>query len=215
VAAGRGSRFGGYKQFALLLGRPVLYYSLAAFERCAGVVQVVVVVPRARRDAVLRLCRKHGLDKVAAVVPGGAERTDSVRLGLAMLPESGLVAVHDAVRPLLTTRMLDAGFRVCARLKAVTFGLPATDTLKLVRGTRVVRTLDRNRVVCVQTPQFFDLALLRRAHARAGTAASDDCALVESMGQPVHWIPTPAPNPKLTTRTDLAVCAALLGRPIR
>ncbi len=210
AAAGKGSRFRGCKQLAPLLGRPVLYYSLAAFQRCTGVSRVVVVAPRTRLDAVRRLCQRYRLTKVAAIIPGGRERTDSVRFGLAALPESGLVAVHDAARPLLTTRMLELGFQACARYRAVTFGTAATDTLKLVQGKRIRETVNRANVILAQTPQFFDLALLREAHARNRKAATDDCALVERLGRKVFWIQSPTPNPKITTRADLILCAGLL-----
>ncbi len=210
VAAGSGSRFRGYKPLALLLNRPVLYYSLAAFEHCARVGRVVVVARHNRLDAVRRLCRRYRFDKVTAVIRGGSQRTDSVRLGLAALPESGLVAVHDAARPLITPALLESGFSACVRYRAVTFGSVATDTLKLVRGSRITQTMERGRVIHTQTPQFFDLALLREAHARAHGSATDDCVLVERLGRAVYWIPSPDPNPKITTRADLWLCAALL-----
>jgi len=210
AGAGRGRRFRGSKQLAPLLGRPVLYYSLAAFQRCPGVSQVVVVAPQTRLDDVLGLCRRHRLTKVVAIVPGGRERTDSVRLGLAALPDSGLVAVHDAARPLVTPEMLESGFRACVRYRAVTFGMEATDTLKRVEADRIRQTVSRAGIILVQTPQFFDIALLRAAHDRTRSAATDDCALVERLGLEVFWIPTPGPNPKMTTRADLALCAALL-----
>jgi 2-C-methyl-D-erythritol 4-phosphate cytidylyltransferase len=188
----------------------VLYYSLAAFERCREVETVVVVVPRGKLGTVSELCCRYRLAKVSVVVEGGKERTDSVRHGLSVLPSTGLVVVHDAARPLLTPTMLSLGFHACERHHAITFGAPATDTLKLVRGSRISQTIDRTSVIHVQTPQFFDLALLRRAHREARGHATDDCTLVEKLGRPVYWLENPDLNPKIATRADLAVCASLL-----
>jgi 2-C-methyl-D-erythritol 4-phosphate cytidylyltransferase len=213
VAAGKGHRFGGYKQLAPLAGRPVLMYSVRAFEQYPRVLGFVVVAPPPRLSLVRRVLRSHGVRKLLGVVPGGATRAESVRAGLALLPENGYVAIHDAVRPVITTRMLDRGFAACRRYEAVTFGHPVTDTLKSVRGDAVTGTVKREPLIAVQTPQFFRLAVLRRAYAKAGdsrTEASDDCALVERLGIKPHWLPGPRTNLKITTREDMTLCEALL-----
>lgn len=211
VAAGRGTRFGGPKQFASLGGRPLVEWSLLEFEHCPRISGYVLVtrpgdVPRARRLAKrLRLCR------LMAVVPGGKERADSVRLGLAALPPEGYVAVHDAARPFVTSEMLERGFRLCRLSGAATFASPVYDTLKKVRDGRIVSTIPRESVFAVQTPQFFSLATLRAAHARArGRKLTDDCAAVELSGVRPAVIFSQKPNPKVTTRADLAFIKALL-----
>jgi 2-C-methyl-D-erythritol 4-phosphate cytidylyltransferase len=133
--------------------------------------------------------------------------------GLLVLPVKGIVAIHDAARPLLNPAMLAAGIRACRRFRAVTFGHAVTDTLKRAKGSRINATVDRAGLVAVQTPQFFDLPLLRRAHdsARAaGIRATDDCAVVEHLGVKPAWLPGPRTNIKVTLPEDLRVCAALL-----
>ncbi len=213
VAAGRGSRFGGYKQFAPLLGRPVFIHSAQTFSSSMLIVGFVVVAPPRRIREVRRMLRAYSIRKVLGVVAGGEERTESVRRGLAGLPEHGWVAVHDAARPLINTTMLTRGFQACRSTGAATLGYPVSDTLKLVRGNRVVRTIDRRQLIAVQTPQFFDLGLLRRAHAaarRAHSSATDDCALVERLGVKPAWIPGPLTNLKVTTREDLSVIQSLM-----
>jgi 2-C-methyl-D-erythritol 4-phosphate cytidylyltransferase len=212
VAAGKGNRFGGYKQLAPLAGRPVLMYSVRAFERCPRVLGYVVVAPARRLDLVSRVLRSYGVRKLLDVVPGGETRTDSVRAGLAMLPDNGYVAIHDAARPVITTRMLDQGFAFCRRYEAVTFGHPVSDTLKRVQGDVITETVEREALVLVQTPQFFHLDVLRRAYARAGSSAraSDDCALIEALGIKPRWLPGPRSNLKITTAEDLPLCRALL-----
>jgi 2-C-methyl-D-erythritol 4-phosphate cytidylyltransferase len=213
LAAGQGQRFGGYKQLVTLAGKPVLIHSIRAFERCPMISGFVVVAPARRMAVVRRMLRIHGTRKLIATVPGGETRADSVRAGLAVLPKHGFVAVHDAVRPLINPGMLTKGLRYCRKHGAVTYGYPITDTVKRVNGKEVLSTIDRSELLAVQTPQFFSLGLLRRAHTEAGRArakSTDDCELVEHLGVHPVWIPGPSTNLKLTTPDDLNVIRALL-----
>ena len=213
VAAGQGQRFGGYKQFAQLAGKPVLIHSVRAFERCPMIAGFVVVAPAQRLSVVRRMLRSHGVRKLLGVVPGGETRSGSVQAGLAVLPAQGFVAVHDAVRPLINAGMLTRGLRACKNRGAATYGYPVTDTLKRVNGKEVISTINRSGLLAVQTPQFFSLELLRRAHAaarRARLQVTDDCELVERLGVHPVWIPGPRTNLKLTTPDDLSVIQALL-----
>lgn len=213
AAAGRGRRFGGLKQLIRVQGRPLLYYSVIAFERCPRVTGYVIVTVPEELSRVGRLAASWGPRRLMAVVPGGTTRADSVANGLRRLPDRGLVAVHDGVRPLLTPSLLATGFAAAARFRAVVCAAPVADTLKLGQHGRVAKTLDRSQLFAAQTPQFFDLGLLRRAYAAAGRhrrEATDDSALVERLGiRPRLWLRN-RPNIKVTTRADLAVCRALL-----
>ena len=173
----------------------------------------VVVGPPRRMALLRRILRDHHVRKLIDVVPGGETRAESVRAGLAKLPAQGFVAVHDAVRPLIHPGMLSKGLRACRRVGAATYGHPVTDTLKQIAGTEVISTVDRSRLLAVQTPQFFSLELLRRAHAAARRArihVTDDCELVERLGIRPNWIPGPRTNIKLTTPEDMALIQAIL-----
>jgi 2-C-methyl-D-erythritol 4-phosphate cytidylyltransferase len=204
VAGGTGSRFGGPKQFADLGGRPLVSWSLAtARQACAG---VVLVVP-AEGAPPGGSARSWDADRI---VPGGATRSQSVRAGLTAVPATAeIVAVHDAARPLarlgLWQAVLDA---VAAGADGAIPAAPVTDTVKEVGpGGRLV-TLDRSRLVAVQTPQAFRAEVLRRAHL-AGLDASDDAALVEAAGGRLVLVDGPADNLKVTSPLDLVVVAAL------
>jgi 2-C-methyl-D-erythritol 4-phosphate cytidylyltransferase len=212
VAAGRGTRFGAMKQFAIVKGRPLLWYSLRAFERCPDITACVVVTTRERIPHVRRLAARHRFRKLTDVVAGGRHRCDSVRAGLAALPARGTVAVHDGARPLIDPDLLSAGLRLAAR-RAVTCGYPVADTVKRVARGTIVATIDRSGLYAVQTPQFFPLSLLRRAHKHAGssgTRATDDCALVELLGIRPRIMLGPQTNVKVTTREDLDLVRKLL-----
>lgn len=204
AAGGSGSRFGLPKQFALLGGRPVVEWSVAA---CRSVAEgVVVVVPA---DEVSRPC---GAD---VVVAGGPTRSSSVRSGLAAVPpEADFVLVHDAARPLAEPALFAAVLEAVTvgRGAAATCAVPVADTVKEVGGDPPVvrRTLERGSLVAVQTPQAFRAEVLRRAH-RGGAEASDDAALVEALGATVRVVPGDPRNLKLTTPSDLGLAEYLLG----
>ncbi len=205
VAGGSGRRFGRPKQFSLLGGRPVLEW---AVDACRPVsTGVVLVVPA---DETAPNPGTHGAD---VVVTGGTTRAESVRRGLAAVPEdAAVVLVHDAARPLASASVF------AAVVDAVTGGgadgavpgLAVADTVKTVTVVdgvcHVAATLDRRTLVAVQTPQAFRADTLRRAHrdgAASGLEATDDAMLVEAVGGRVRVVPGDPGNFKITTPDDL------------
>jgi 2-C-methyl-D-erythritol 4-phosphate cytidylyltransferase len=201
VAGGSGTRFGTLKQYEQLGGRRVLDWALAAARSVAD--GVVLVVPDERASS-----SEEGAD---AVVTGGATRAASVRAGLAAVPnDADVVVVHDAARPLAPVALFEAVVQaVRDGADGAIPGVPVTDTVKVIERGHVVQTLDRDRLVAVQTPQAFAAALLRRAHD-GSPEASDDAALVEALGGRVVVVPGDAANAKITTRHDLLVARTLV-----
>ena len=209
VAAGRGERFGGSKLLARAGGHPLLYYSLRAFERCPQVKSYVVVIRPEHRTVVEEVLALGRMQKALPPAIGGPTRTASVANGLARLPRSGVVAVHDGARPLVTSAMLTRGFETCVRTP-VTYGVPVVDTLKRVQGNRAIETLPREGLLAIQTPQFFRIGQLRAAITKPVTSATDDCSLVERLGiRPIVLLGSPS-NIKVTTREDLDIVRRLL-----
>jgi 2-C-methyl-D-erythritol 4-phosphate cytidylyltransferase len=205
VAAGEGRRFGGPKAFLDLEGATLLERAAAPFAPFRDRVAVL------RREDLPR-ARLPGWKLVA----GGARRRDSVESGLSALDaRTGTVLVHDAARPLaspaLVARILDAAARHAAVVPAV----PLADTVKRVRGNRVIETLDRSALVAVQTPQAFRTDLLRRALAAIPGDATDEAALVEGLGEPVATVAGDPRNLKVTTPEDLDILRALLRAGMR
>ncbi len=220
VAAGAGERLeaGTPKAFVELAGEPLVVHAARAFARAQSIAEIVVVVPaHCDADRVAGWLRDAGLPD-AVLCPGGETRQESVSRGLESCGAGdGVVAVHDAARPLVTPRLID---RTVAALMppwdAVAPGLAVTDTLKLVDTTRnsVLRTVDRRGVWTVQTPQVFSRVTLARVHARvasAADAATDDLSLVERAGGRVRLIEGERSNVKVTYPDDLAHAAALLA----
>ena len=217
LAAGRGERLGGAlpKAFVPLLGRPILLRSL---EVMAGVPEVARVVPVVATEELERFARLDldgiaWVQKITSPVPGGEQRQDSMRAGLAALDDSiSWVAVHDAARPLVTpgevSRVIAAGRESGAALLAH----PVRDTIKRVWDGVVVETPARSECWAAQTPQVFRRELLEQALAEAeGVVATDDAQLVERLGVPVCVVEGSPENIKITLSADLALAEAILG----
>jgi 2-C-methyl-D-erythritol 4-phosphate cytidylyltransferase len=206
VAAGRGERLGldRPKAFAKLNGRPLLAESLERLEASDWVDSIVVAAPPDWEEPVILLAEELGCGKVVAAVPGGETRADSVRAGLAEVPDdAAAVVVHDAARPLLAEEVIE---RLLTTLTegwdGVVPGLPIADTVKRVDVDRVVETVDRDDLVISQTPQAFVWPVLRAAAAGADEA-TDCSALVEARGGRVKVVPGDPRLVKITDQADL------------
>lgn len=206
VAAGRGTRIGGPlpKQYLPLAGEPLLRHTLRALaghSRLAGVRAVIHPADRALYDDCAR-----GLDLLPPV-PGGAQRQDSVRLGLESLVESApdAVAIHDGARPFVETDLVDRVLNALARTPGAIPALPVADTVKRGRDGKIVETLDRSHLWRAQTPQAFRFRPILEAHrAAAGLELSDDAAVAERAGLAVALVAGSEENFKVTTTEDLA-----------
>ncbi|MGI5251675.1 2-C-methyl-D-erythritol 4-phosphate cytidylyltransferase [Actinacidiphila glaucinigra] len=219
-AAGRGVRLGpgAPKALRTLGGVPILVHAVRAMTRARAVSLVVVVAPPDGVAEVRALLDSHGLPeaKDIRIVAGGESRQDSVRLGLAALPdEVEVVLVHDAARPLVPVDMVDA---VAAAVRdgapAVVPGLPLADTVKEIDPATeaVVGTPDRSLLRAVQTPQGFDRATLLKAHTTVTGAVTDDASMVERLGVQVLVVPGHEEAFKVTRPLDLVLAEAVLAR---
>ncbi|MCZ6636018.1 MAG: 2-C-methyl-D-erythritol 4-phosphate cytidylyltransferase [bacterium] len=219
LAAGSGRRMGTEvpKQFLDLLGKPVLAHTLQAFEEADCIDAVVLVTASGQVD----VCREQfgpdaGFGKVVRVVAGGIERQDSVAEGLAAIgADAGVVAIHDGARPLVRPKEIEAVVEAARKTGAAVLGTQVTDTVKVVNGAQLKKTLDRSRLWAVQTPQAFRVEVIRRAHEAAkadGFLGTDDTALVERLGETVSVVPGRRDNVKVTTPEDLAAAEDLLRR---
>ncbi|MDX6482176.1 MAG: 2-C-methyl-D-erythritol 4-phosphate cytidylyltransferase [Gaiellaceae bacterium] len=215
VAAGRGERLGldRPKAFANLGDEPLLAESLRRLDACAWVDAIVVVAPPGWEEPAILLAEEEGCGKVRACVPGGEERSDSVRAGLGEVPEDAVVVlVHDAARPLLTDDVVE---RVIAPLSegwdGAVPGLPVGDTLKRVGSDGgVEETVSRDGLWAVQTPQAFAADSIRRALGDALSQATDCAGHVEAAGGRVKVVEGDPRLLKVTTAADLDRIAAWL-----
>ena len=217
VAAGKSERMGtGTDKAFLNLGpRPVVAWSLLAFERCADVDKIVLVVRKDQVNASKSLARMFGISKMLAIVAGGAKRQDSVMNGLKALDvDARFVVVHDGARPCVTSETNSEVVKLARRCGAAVVGRHIWDTVKYVeKGTTVTRTEDRTKLWAVQTPQAFQTSIIRRAYAelaKSGASVTDDASAVEAIGEPVKIYESNQPNLKITTVDDLQIAAAVV-----
>ncbi|NIR42926.1 MAG: 2-C-methyl-D-erythritol 4-phosphate cytidylyltransferase [Gemmatimonadetes bacterium] len=216
VAAGRGTRFRGEgpKQFSPLAGKPMVLWSVEAFLDHPSVEGLALVLPLEMLEAPPAWLAELS-DRGVRPVAGGAERTDSVRLGLAAVPaEAAAVAVHDGARPLITANAIGRVLAAVAPDRGAVAGRRAADSLKEVdESGRVVGAPDRRRIWQAETPQAFPRELIVQVHERAaaeGVHASDSAGLCQLYGIEVRMVELDEPNPKITRPSDLAWAEAWL-----
>lgn len=213
VAAGNASRMGGIdKVMAQLGGEPMIARTVRAFQNSSVISEIVLVT---RPDLILpitNLCR--GFDKVKAVVAGGPSRQASVSIGIrALSGKIKLVAVQDGARPLITDSVIDRTVRAAHTYGAAAPAIPVKDTIKIVQGGIVVQTPNRSTLQAVQTPQVFDVNLLRGALQKAeadDVSLTDDCSAIEYLGMSVRIVEGDEHNIKVTTPMDLKIAELLL-----
>ena len=218
-AAGSGNRMNRdvSKQYLTLAGKPLLVRTLEVFEACPLVDALLVVVPLQDMESVrTEILAPWKLKKVAGIIPGGKERQDSVRAGLAALDgDTELVIIHDAVRPFITAGLIESCIRAAAAEGAATVGVPVKDTVKEVGPDgRILRTCDRSLLWLTHTPQAFRRDIIESAHlaaVRDGFRGTDDTSLVERLGIAVRMIRGDYGNIKITTPEDLVIAEALVA----
>jgi 2-C-methyl-D-erythritol 4-phosphate cytidylyltransferase len=211
VSAGKGLRFmeGKKKQFHFLEGKPILAHTLDQFETCPLIQSIRLVAGQEDMDYCLKeIIEKYRFQKVSQIVPGGKRRQESVKNGIDALPkDADIVVIHDGVRPFVTKAMIEDSIHSAVRYGAVILAMPVKDTIKMSNpdGT-VLKTLDRESLWQVQTPQTFKVQVIKEAYFKAAEDAfigTDDASLVERLGVKVHILPGSYTNIKITTPEDL------------
>ena len=215
LAAGKSSRMGASvdKAFLSLVDKPVVAWSLLAFERCAEIDAIVLVVRKEQLLASKAVAKMFGISKLRSVVAGGAKRQESVVAGLEACDlDTRTVVIHDAARPLVTSDVVAEVVKASRRFAAVTVGHPMADTVKLCeKGSTVSSTPPRDKLWAVQTPQAFQIKDLRSAYKALGKReVTDDCMAVELNGGTVKIVTSYRPNFKITTVEDMQTAALLL-----
>ena len=212
VAGGKGLRMGSDlpKQFLPIGNKPVLMRTLEVFRKFDANLQIILVLPLAQQKFWKQLCEKYRFTVEHVVADGGETRFHSVKNGLAQVQGSGLVGVHDGVRPFVSVEVIRNCYDLAKQYKAV---IPVIDVVETLRHLTdaASETVSRNDYKLVQTPQVFDAELLRQAYAQEYTPFfTDDASVVEAMGVSVYLAPGNRENIKITTPFDLKIGSALL-----
>jgi 2-C-methyl-D-erythritol 4-phosphate cytidylyltransferase len=209
------SGVGARKQFLQMGAAPVIVHTLRKFVSAETIDSIVIAVRDEDREGVSELLEQEGFSKPVVLASGGRNRQESVQNALeAAPPDVEIVAVHDAVRPFISPRLIDAAVRQAAVDGAVILGMPAVDTVKQVTQKIVQATLPRERIMMAQTPQVFRADLLRRAFEvakREGFIGTDEASLIEHLGADVHVMRGSWRNIKITRPEDLPLAEFLLG----
>ncbi len=213
VAAGSASRMGGIdKVMAELDGEPMIVRTVRTFQESDVIKEIVIVTRQDLIEPIMELC--HGFDKVKLVVVGGSSRQESVELGLNALSDKvKLAAIQDGARPLITWQVIDRAVRAANSYGAAAPAIAVKDTIKIVNGGVVKETPDRKTLQAVQTPQVFDIDLIKGALKKAKedkAEVTDDCSAVERLGMSVKIVEGDERNIKVTTPMDLMIAKMLL-----
>ncbi len=216
VAGGKGLRMGNDipKQFLPIGGKPILMHTIERFRAYDKDIKVILVLPKAQQDYWKTLCEQHQFTEPHEIADGGETRFESSKNGLALIPEGedGLVGIHDGVRPFVSidtiTRCYDEAQRTCAALPV----MPVNETLRQVAQNGTSKTVQRSEFRSVQTPQVFNIMMLKMAYAQPfNEGFTDDASVMESFGCKISMVEGNAENIKITSPFDLKIAEMLIG----
>ncbi|WP_018476551.1 2-C-methyl-D-erythritol 4-phosphate cytidylyltransferase [Pontibacter roseus] len=212
VAGGTGSRMQRDlpKQFLELAGKPILMHTIERFYRFNPNIRIIVVLPQDQLQVWKELCKQHAFKIFHMVVPGGSTRFGSVKNGLGHVYGEALVAVHDGVRPFVSTGIIDAAFKTAEEQGAAVVAVSLKDSIRELTG-QGSRAVPRANYKLVQTPQCFKASLLRRAYEQQEQDFfTDDASVVEQLGEGIALVEGSYSNIKITTPEDLLLAEVLV-----
>ena len=216
VAAGNSQRMGRDKIMMPLGDRPVIAHTLAAFQKCEHIDEIIVVTKYERLQEIADICNDYKIDKTSKIVRGGRTRAESALLGVSEANDrSTLIAIHDGARPFVSTALIDRAVNSAKVNHAVAPAVYSTDTVRIVNTKGVVvSTPNRDTVALIQTPQVFDADLIKSALTKAvekNMRITDDCSAVEALGVKVTVVAGEQTNIKLTLSTDAYLAEKILA----
>jgi 2-C-methyl-D-erythritol 4-phosphate cytidylyltransferase len=213
VGAGNSQRMGRDKVFISLAGKPLLAWSVDFCQTCKLVDQIAIVLNETKLDLGRRLAADRRWSKVLEICAGGKRRQDSVRQGLNELEDCDWVVIHDSARPFLTTDLIRDGLEAAQATGAAVAAVPIKDTVKLGGSDMMVsKTLNRQELWAVQTPQVFRFDIIAEAHEQIKEDVTDDASMVEHLGRKVKLYMGSYNNIKITTPEDLALAELIAGK---
>jgi len=214
VAAGSGERMNGIdKLFAPLADKPLLAWTVDAFQNCPAIDRIVLVVNQQNMEKASALASERKWSKIADISAGGARRQDSVAAGLGLIEKCDFVVVHDGARPLVTAELIEKGLETARDTGAAAAAVPVTDTVKMAMEDMIVQgTPPRKSLWAVQTPQVFRFDIIKEAYRQAKYEATDDAALAERAGYKVKLYMGAYENIKITTPQDMEIAGILVKK---
>ena len=224
-AAGKGKRFGPdtNKPFHPLISNPLIIWSLKALENVIDIVEIIPVLKVEDMEHGRNVFEEYGLSKIKRIAPGGKKRQDSVYNGLKLIENTNcIVLIHDGVRPLIEKPLIEDMIKQMSEIlqkkeqcDGIVLGVPLKDTIKVAEDGIIKKTLTRDSLLAIQTPQVFPYSTIFSAYERAmkeGFYSTDDAAIVERYGGKIKIVMGSYRNIKITTPEDLAIAEILLSR---
>lgn len=214
VAGGKGTRIQSHvpKQYLEVNGLPILMHTINAFFRYAENITVILVLPQDDFTRWAELCNKFQFNKPVILQPGGDTRFQSVKNGLEKISGGGLVAIHDGVRPLVSEDIIGASFRLAAVHKSAVAAVRLKESIRMTDQDNT-KAVDRSRFRLIQTPQTFDVNLIKQAYtSKEDQSLTDDASVAERAGHMISLFKGSYENIKITTQEDLVIAAALLNK---
>lgn len=219
TAAGSGKRFGGSKsslpkQFQKLLGKPVILYSLLAFQKAPAVKKIIISADKKYFDLLHDLAVKNKISKLTSLVEGGKTRFESVKnaFGRINSKPNDIVLIHDAARPNISAKFVNEIVSGALKYGELIPACPVGETIKLAKGNVVSKTIDRSSLWLVQTPQAFRFGILEKSYKKTGSRSNftDESSMVESCGFKVRVVEGSRENIKITTKEDITILKKLM-----
>jgi len=214
VAGGSGNRMQTEtpKQFLLLNNLPVLMHTIKAFAQSDSQPKILVVLHTDQHNYWRRLCNEFNFNIPHEIIAGGSERFNSVQNAIKTINEDCFVAIHDAVRPLISKQLIDYSYKQATELGNVVVAVQSSDSVRLLKNGET-SAIKRNEVYLVQTPQVFDLSVLRSAYEQDFELAfTDDASVVEALGEKINIIEGERNNIKITYPIDLELAEMLINK---
>lgn len=218
VAGGNGTRMNTPtpKQFLKLDGKPVLMHTISRFVEAGLNIEIILVLNKEQISLWQELCKEHNFFTETKIAEGGENRFESVKNGLAQIEGDGIVAIHDAVRPLVSAKTIHTTFKAAEMYGNAVPAIPLSDSIRQIDSTKSI-ALDRTRYCVIQTPQCFHVDVLKKAYSVAEYKIhfTDDASVVESSGEKIHLVDGNPDNIKITTPRDFVIAEALMKyRPV-
>jgi 2-C-methyl-D-erythritol 4-phosphate cytidylyltransferase len=213
VAGGLGNRMKTEtpKQFLLLNKRPVLMHTIQQFINYNSEIKIIVVLPLQQIERWKKLCIQFNFDIKHKIVSGGSERFSSVKNGLALIEEDGIVFIHDGVRPLVSIETIQRCFNEAKEKGNAIPTMPLTESIRKVKGSESI-AMDRSQYVSIQTPQVFRVLLLKKAYEQVFLSTfTDDASVLEGMGESINLVEGNIENIKITYPSDIKIAEAILA----
>ncbi|PIQ49881.1 MAG: 2-C-methyl-D-erythritol 4-phosphate cytidylyltransferase [Cytophagales bacterium CG12_big_fil_rev_8_21_14_0_65_40_12] len=214
VAGGSGTRMKSEipKQFIEIGGRPILMHTLEAFHSAFSSLKLILVLPEIQIPFWRGLCEKHKFEIKHQIVKGGIARFHSVKNGLNAIHSAGLVAIHDGVRPFISAEIIKNSFKLAGEMGNAVASVPLKDSLRKVNANGTNELVNREEFQLVQTPQTFQIDLIKKAfETEYDPSFTDDASVLERLGLPIHLIDGDYRNIKITTTEDLFTAEAMLS----